>query len=86
MIDAGVIPRLNKFSKAIIKKEQTVSSHRHDKMYEILFFLTGRGELSVDGNNVEVFPNQCVVIEPGEVHSIQKVLDDVELVFFGIEK
>ncbi len=86
MIDKGIIPRLDKFSKAIIRKGQAVSSHRHDTMYEILFFLTGRGELSVDGNNVEVFPNQCIVIEPGEVHSIPKVLDDMELVYFGIKK
>lgn len=86
IIDTGVIPKLNKFSKAIIRKGQTVSSHRHDNMYEILFFLTGRGELSVDGNKVEVSSNQCIIIEPGEVHSIPKVVDDIELVYFGIEK
>ncbi len=86
IIYTGVIPRLNKFSKAIIRKGQTVSPHSHDNMYEILFFLTGRGELLVDGNKLGVSSNQCVIIEPGEVHSIPEVLDDIELVYFGIEK
>lgn len=86
IIDTGAVPRLNKFSKAIIRKGQTVSPYRHDNMYEILFFLTGRGKFLVDGNKVGVSSNQCIVIEPGEVHSIPEVLDDIELVYFGIEK
>ena len=81
-----MIPGLTKFSKAVVRAGQSVSPHAHDSMYEILFFLTGRGELLVNGKKVEILSDQCIVIEPGEVHSITKVLDDIELVYFGIEK
>ena len=86
MINTGMIPGLTKFSKAVVPAGQSVSPHTHDSMYEILFFLTGRGELLVNGKKVEILSDQCIVIEPGEVHSITKVLDDIELVYFGIEK
>ena len=86
IIGTGMIPGLTKFSKAAVRAGQSVSPHTHDSMYEILLFLTGRGELLVDGNKVEIFSDQCIIIEPGEVHSIPRVLDDIELVYFGVEK
>jgi len=86
IINEGVVPRLRKFSKAVIRTGHKVSPHRHDDMYEILFFLSGRGVLSVNGDNVEIVPDQCAIIEPGEPHSIPEVTDDIEVVYFGIEQ
>ena len=86
MIGAGAIPNLSMFSKATIKAGQSVSQHRHDNIYEILFFISGKGEAVVDGNRIKIMPNQCLVIEPRETHSVPAVSVDIELVYFGIHK
>ncbi len=85
MIEPGVIPGLTKFSRAIIGAGQSVSAHSHDS-YEILFLLTGKGQLAVNGTQTEILPNQCIVIEPGEIHSIYNITEDIEVIYFGIEK
>ena len=86
MIDKGVVPRLTKFSRTLIKAGQSVSPHKHDSMYEILFLLTGKGQLIVDGDKVELSARQCLIVEPGELHSIPEVSEDIDMIYFGIEE
>jgi len=86
MIDIGVVPRLTKFSRALIKTGQSVSPHKHDSAYEILFLLTGKGQLIVDGDKVKLSARQCLIVEPGELHSIPEVSEDIDMIYFGIEE
>ena len=86
MIEEGVVPRLAKFSRAVIKAGKSVSPHKHESMYEILLLLTGKGQLIVDGNKLELSAGQCLIVEPGELHSIPEVSEDIDMVYFGIEE
>jgi quercetin dioxygenase-like cupin family protein len=86
MIDIGVVPRLTNFSRALIKAGQSVSPHKHDSAYEVLFLLTGKGQLIVDGDKIELSARQCLIVEPGELHSIPEVSEDIDMIYFGIEE
>lgn len=85
MVDRGVVPKLTKFSKAVIRSGQVASAHSHENMYEIFFFLAGKGKLLVSDRTIDILPNLCIVVEPGERHAIAEVTADIELLYFGIE-
>ncbi|HMP81055.1 MAG TPA: cupin domain-containing protein [Pirellulaceae bacterium] len=68
-----------------LKSGQSFRSHYHQDMQEIFIITHGQTEMSIDGTNVSLAPGDAVIVDPGEIHSMQAVGDeDVFYVVFGI--
>ena len=46
----------------------------------------GNSSVIVDGDKVELSARQCIIVEPGELHSIPEVSEDIDMIYFGIEE
>lgn len=47
-----------------------VPTHAHAASDEVFLFVSGRGRLTLDGNEIDVGPGDAVVLKPGEWHGL----------------
>jgi quercetin dioxygenase-like cupin family protein len=84
-ITNGNIPKLTTFGSATFKPGQFVDTHKHDTMFEVFYIQTGRARFTINNQEVELNPGDCLTIEPGETHSqINPYDEDVTWLYFGV--
>jgi mannose-6-phosphate isomerase-like protein (cupin superfamily) len=65
------------FGVADFPPRQHAPAHTHDQQEEILYVLSGRGEMYFDGVPEPIEPGSCIFVPPGVEHSIHNMSDDV---------
>ncbi len=65
------------FGVADFPPQKHAPSHVHNKEEEIIYILTGSGEIFFNNLPEEVRPGTCVYIPAGVEHSINNTCDDV---------
>ncbi len=78
------IPGIKDLSHALLKRGDRASRHCHQGEFEVLYCIKGALLFEVEGREVEVGEGDCIVIEPGEAHSIPSVVDETELLYFKV--
>jgi len=53
-----------------IEAHQASDPHVHEDKEEVLFFLSGKGRVRVDGEEIEVEPGYCVFLPMGSMHEV----------------
>ena len=88
LIENGRIPKLTNFSQSTIKPGQHCPAHTHPDMWEVYLVEAGQGIMVLNGQQINLQPGDCLIVEPGEEHSMQNhsATDDVLLTYFGIEE
>ncbi len=85
LISAGEIPYITNFSRAVFPAGEVAPGHSHRDMTEVFFVESGRGEICVNGNNVELRPGTCVTVEPTESHELRNTgTSDLVVLYFGV--
>ena len=72
--------RNQSLAEAALPPGKATGRHRHPAAEEIYYFLSGRGEMEVDGAISMVEPGDAVLIPPGAMHQA-RADDDGELRF-----
>jgi len=84
-IEKGYVPQLMTFGSAIFKPGQSVSTHKHDTMFEVFYIQSGNAEFIVNSEKIILKAGDCITIEPGESHSQRNPFnEDVSWLYFGI--
>lgn len=65
------------FGVAYFPAKRHASAHVHDKQEEIIYILTGSGEIYFDGIPEKISPGTCIYIPPGIEHSINNTDNEV---------
>lgn len=83
-----ILIKLTNFSQSVIKPGQFCPAHVHPDMWEVYLVQYGEGTITIEGNDLEVKQGDCVIVDPGEKHSMQNrgKTDDLHLTYFGIEQ
>ncbi len=68
-------------SHVVLRPGDTARVHAHADASEVFYCVRGRTEFSVSGGPVVVSAGSCLVLEPGEEHSISIVHEETELVY-----
>lgn len=63
--------KLQTFNRAALPPHAITSRHKHNDCEEIFYFLKGSGEVTVGQEKIRVTPNDVVIVEPGEEHTIE---------------
>jgi mannose-6-phosphate isomerase-like protein (cupin superfamily) len=53
-----------------IQPHNSSNAHFHDDQEEVFFFLSGKGRVKVDEEEIEVGPGYCVLLPMGSVHQV----------------
>lgn len=84
-IKNGEVPKLTNFSTSVFKPGQSCEEHSHETMFEIYFVLSGSATLTINHSPFTINQNDCITIEPKEVHSMaNNGSEDLVLLYFGI--
>ena len=85
MVKNGEVPHLTNFSTAILHAGDSIPSHIHPDMYEVFYLQAGAAEFTVCGSTFLLEVGDCLVVGPGEEHSIVNPhMTDLSLVYFGL--
>lgn len=85
IVPGGVIPSLTNFAVATFTPNTPVSGHRHADLLEVFYIAAGAAVFAVDGERIDAAVGDCIVIEPGEQHSLVSGADgDLVLLYFAI--
>ena len=77
--------RVQMMNWASLPAGSSFQAHYHEDMQETFIILSGRVEMTVDGEVTALDPGDAILIEPREVHSMKNVTDrDLEYIVVGI--
>jgi len=57
-------------SSTFLRANKSTTGHKHEGQEEVYMFITGAGEMEVDGNKFNVREGDCILIEDGEFHKV----------------
>jgi len=69
-------------SHIILEPGNRASPHVHPSASEIFYCIRGGAFFKVMGSAVAMETGDCLIVEAGEEHSIDKVLEETELLYF----
>jgi len=73
-------------SQAVFRPGDTAFTHSHDDAFEVFYCVKGECVFRVKWEEVLLKKGSCLVVEPGEAHSIEKVSKITELLFMLVER
>lgn len=75
---------LRMLNYAVIQPGESFRSHFHESLEEVFYILTGKGELTIDGETRPISAGMAVIIPKKAVHSMKNVgTDPLEYLAFG---
>jgi mannose-6-phosphate isomerase-like protein (cupin superfamily) len=82
----GTLPHIVAISHIEMKPGDTAISHKHDDAYEVFFGMAGRIDFVVEGEDVPLTQGKCLIVEPGETHSIRDAAQGSRMLYFLMVK
>ncbi len=77
--------RIQMINWASLPAGSAFQAHYHEDMEEVFIILTGRVEMTVNGQSTELHPGDAIFVAPREVHSMRNLTNhDLEYVVLGI--
>jgi len=81
----GALPRVVDLLQEVrFRKGDAVPPHFHGTQTEI-FYVLGRGSITIDGIKVAADPGDIIVCEPGEVHGMPEIEEDFGFLVMKID-
>jgi mannose-6-phosphate isomerase-like protein (cupin superfamily) len=57
-------------SSTFLRANQCTNGHSHLGQEEVYMFISGKGEMEIDGTKFNVREGDCILIEDGEFHKV----------------
>tara|TARA_R110002124_G_scaffold170145_5_gene337668 strand:+ start:349 stop:681 length:333 start_codon:yes stop_codon:yes gene_type:complete len=57
-------------SSTFLRANQCTNGHKHEGQEEVYMFISGKGEMEIDGIKFNVREGDCILIEDGEFHKV----------------
>jgi mannose-6-phosphate isomerase-like protein (cupin superfamily) len=75
--NGGTVAIARAVTKEVLPFEQM---HSHQTATEYYIFLKGKAEMIVNGDVISITKGDVLVIEPGEAHKLNKVLEEIDYI------
>ncbi|KAF9431919.1 hypothetical protein BGZ76_011522 [Entomortierella beljakovae] len=85
LLKYGDVPHVPQLAIASLKPGEQATKHSHKDMTETFHFMSGTGEMEVDGKIFEVKTGTTVTVYPMEAHEIRNTGTEIlSIIYFGI--
>jgi len=78
------LPFIKHINHIILQPGDSASEHVHSDYVEVFYCIRGDAEFSIKGKILPVRKGNLLFVEPGEVHAIQKVNEETELLYLHV--
>ena len=82
IIPPGTLQGVKYLSHIVLKEGSTAVEHLHAGTNEVFYCIRGRVVFTVNRTEEPLGAGECLVVEPGEPHSIKDVTEECELLYF----
>jgi mannose-6-phosphate isomerase-like protein (cupin superfamily) len=82
LVPDNVLSCIRHISHIILPKGSKASLHKHLDTSEVFYCIRGTVIFSIKGTDTKLQEGQCLIVEPGEHHSIEDTPEETELVYF----
>jgi mannose-6-phosphate isomerase-like protein (cupin superfamily) len=86
LVGPGALPHIASLSHMRFAHGDRASAHSHEDGFEVFFCISGAVHFVVEGRPVELPADGCLVVEPGEVHSIEGAEEGSRIVYFRVKR
>ena len=86
LIRRGKVANMTQLARAVFPPGESVEPHAHPDMVELFMVRSGMALFSVSNEQYELKKDDCIVIEPGEIHEVKNNHQDVLILdYFGLQ-
>ena len=78
----GTLPHVAAISHIELNPGDSAVSHHHEDAYEVFFGMAGKIEFVVNDEDVPLTQGKCLIVEPGETHSIRDASEGSRMLYF----
>jgi len=82
VLTRDAFPYVRHISHVILPSGSSMSEHSHSDDSEVFYCIRGNAVFSVNRKSIPVKKGHLLIIEPGELHSITKIIEETELLYF----
>ncbi len=75
---------LNRIMLGRLKPGASIGLHTHETNSEIVYIISGRGIVIIDGETEELYPGICHYCPKGHTHTMINNREDEDLVIFAV--
>ncbi len=86
LIPGGVLPHIRTLSHIELGPGDRASEHVHEDGYEVFYGLGGKINFTVEGRTVVLSEGMCLVVEPGEAHSVEGAEEGSRMLYFLLKR
>lgn len=86
LLGPGDLPHIASLSHVRFGRGDRASAHSHEDGFEVFFCISGAVKFVVGGRPVELPEDGCLVVEPGEVHSIEGAEEGSRIIYFRVKR
>jgi len=84
VLTRGTLPHVKHISHIILQPGNSASEHIHTDDIEVFYCIRGNAEFLIKGECISIMKGHLLFIEPGEFHSIPKIKEETELLYFRV--
>lgn len=84
MVQENILPGIRSMSHIVLPAGARASKHSHPDGFEVFYCIRGNVLFSVEGSGVPFSAGQCLIVEPGETHDLEALVE-TELVYFFVK-
>lgn len=84
LVPDNVLPGIWHISHINLPAGSKVAKHEHQDASEVFYCIKGTVNFRINEKDIDLGSGQCLVVEPGEPHSIEDTPAETELVYFMV--
>jgi mannose-6-phosphate isomerase-like protein (cupin superfamily) len=84
VLTRGTLPHVKHISQIILQPGDSASEHIHTDDIEVFYCIRGNAEFLIKEKYISIRKGNLLFIEPGEFHSIPKIKEETELLYFRV--
>jgi quercetin dioxygenase-like cupin family protein len=82
LLGPGELPHIGAVSHIVLNPGDRASAHSHADAHEVFWGIKGAITFRIEGKDVRLLPDACLVVEPGEEHSVEGAEEGSEMLYF----
>jgi mannose-6-phosphate isomerase-like protein (cupin superfamily) len=85
LVPDKVLRCIRHISHIVLPEGSRASLHEHREASEVFYCIRGSVRFRIKGTDIDLREGQCLIVEPGEHHSIEDTPEETELVYFMVD-
>lgn len=86
LMGPGALPHVKAVSHIELNPGDRASRHSHENAFEVFYGIRGWVDFIVGDTAISLTEGSCLVVEPGEEHSIEDAEEGSRMLYFLLEK